>query len=156
MSAPRFAFEQVEDGPPVQLLSPVYHVLVADKVVPEWGVTLTWLGIRRRDWKPIRDWRERHAIKNAVLGEDVEAVELYPSEDRLRDTSNLTQLYALPAGVRFPFGETARLVLTATEATEVYGASGCQRPFDDATERRSRSRDELTAAGAFSGAGRTP
>src|SRR5262245_12970239 len=43
----------------------------------------TWvqLNIRRRDGKPIfRDWRHFQQIKNELVGEECEAMELYPAE----------------------------------------------------------------------------
>ena len=64
------------------------------------------LCIRRRDGKPIfRDWRHFQAIKNQLIGEECEAVELYPAESRLVDSSNKYHLWgsANPA-FRFPLG----------------------------------------------------
>lgn len=64
------------------------------------------LNIRRRDGAPImRDWRHFQLIKNQLMGEECEAVELYPAESRKVDTSNKYHLYgcADPA-YRFPFG----------------------------------------------------
>ena len=70
------------------------------------------LNIRRRDGLAImRDWREFQAIKNQLAGEDCEAVELYPAEDRLVDTSNKYHLYCAPRGFKFPFGFTERDVI---------------------------------------------
>jgi hypothetical protein len=50
-------------------------------------------------------------IKNEILGPNVEAAELYPSEERLVDTSNQMHLFCLPEGMYFPFGYTERLVM---------------------------------------------
>ena len=72
----------------------------------------THLNIRRRDGAPIlRDWRHFQAIKNQLVGAEAEAVELYPAESRLVDTSNKYHLYCLQPGKRFPFGFTKRDVL---------------------------------------------
>ena len=57
------------------------------------------LCIRRVDRHPIRDWRDLQQIKNEIFGELAEAVELYPSEARLVDHSNVSYLYVLPAVV---------------------------------------------------------
>lgn len=70
------------------------------------GQQLVHLNIRRRDGGPIlRDWRHFQQIKNELLGEECEAVELYPAESRLVDTSNKYHLIGVadPA-FRFPFG----------------------------------------------------
>lgn len=64
------------------------------------------LNIRRRDGGPIlRDWRHFQSIKNEIVGEECEAVELYPAESRKVDTSNKFHLWCCtdPA-FRFPFG----------------------------------------------------
>jgi hypothetical protein len=72
----------------------------------------THLNIRRRDGEVIyRDWRDFQDIKNQLVGEDSEAVELYPAEDRVVDTSNKYHLYCAPPGFRFPFGFVNRDVV---------------------------------------------
>jgi hypothetical protein len=70
------------------------------------------LNIRRRDGGPIlRDWRHFQYIKNQLLGEECEAVELYPAESRLVDTSNKFHLWGTrDPTYRFPFGFDARYV----------------------------------------------
>ena len=74
-------------------------------------------------WLSIHDWRELQQIKNAICGEEIEAVELYPAS-RLVDTSNQYHLWALPAGKRFPFGYKERLLITEP------GMKAKQRPFE--------------------------
>ncbi len=67
---------------------------------------LVHLNIRRRDGAPvIRDWRHFQLIKNQLIGEECEAVELYPAESRKVDSANKYHLYGVkdPA-FRFPFG----------------------------------------------------
>jgi len=65
----------------------------------------TQLNIRRRDGNVIfRDWREFQDIKNQLVGPEVEAIELYPAESRLVDTSNKYHLWCLPPGQRIPVG----------------------------------------------------
>jgi hypothetical protein len=78
---------------------------------------LVHLNIRRRDGKPIfRDWRHFQQIKNELVGAECEAVELYPAESRLSDTSNKYHLFVVPDPTyRFPFGFTKRDVLDADE-----------------------------------------
>lgn len=64
------------------------------------------LNIRRRDGKAIfRDWRHFQWIKNQLIGEECEAVELYPAESRMVDASNKYHLFcSTNPAFRFPFG----------------------------------------------------
>jgi hypothetical protein len=66
--------------------------------------------IRRKDKKPIHSWKDIQEIKNKVCGQNVEACELYPSENRLVDTDNIYHLWVLPKGTSFPFGFNERNV----------------------------------------------
>ena len=96
-------------------------------------VSWVHLNIRRVDGKAIfRDWRHFQAIKNQLVGEECEGIELYPAESRLVDTSNKYHLYVCsdPA-FRIPFGFQRRDVIkTAGEVVE--GAAGYQqRPLED-------------------------
>ena len=85
---------------------------------------MTHLSVKRIDRKPIGDWRVMQRIKNELLGPEVEAVELYPAESRLVDTSNQYHLWALPEGERFPWGYDGRAV------SERSFMGSVQRPFD--------------------------
>ena len=68
------------------------------------------LHIHRNDWGPCKDWRHFQVIKNTLVGEENEAIELFPAESRLVDTSNTYHLWvhANPA-FRFPLGLQHRL-----------------------------------------------
>ena len=72
------------------------------------------LSVKTHDKEPIRDWRDMQRIKNELVGEEHEAVELYPAESRLVDTANQYHMWVLekPAdeGGYFPFGWHGRLV----------------------------------------------
>lgn len=77
---------------------------------------LLWLSIHRRDRKPLRDWRHFQAIKNEVAGPDRVALEVYPEERNLVDTSNEYHLWVMPAGTDLPFGFGAGgLVMTPAD-----------------------------------------
>lgn len=81
------------------------------------------LNIRRVDGGPIlRDWRHFQQIKNELLGEECEAVELYPAESRLVDTSNKYHLIGVadPA-FRFPITGRGR---ASTESSSFADAAG--------------------------------
>lgn len=74
-------------------------------------VHLVHLSIRRVDRKTIRDWRDLQRIKNQILGEDCEAVELFPAESRLVDNANQYHLWGFDdPDFRFPFGFEERVV----------------------------------------------
>lgn len=76
------------------------------------GGRILHLSIKRVDRGPIvRDWRIIQRIKNEIVGEECEAVEIYPAESRLVDEANQYHLWAVPEpGYRFPFGFHERLV----------------------------------------------
>ncbi len=71
----------------------------------ESGAPFVHLHIHRNDWKACNDWREFQEIKNVLVGEENEAVELFPAESRLVDTSNTYHLWVhADPGYRFPIG----------------------------------------------------
>lgn len=82
------------------------------------------------------DWRQKQEIKNAIVGKQYEAVELFPAESRLVDSANQFWLWCLDGKMQFPFGFAERFV----SDTEEYGSA--QRPGSGATEA-----DETFAAG---------
>jgi hypothetical protein len=58
------------------------------------GVVLWHLSIKRNDREPIMDWRDLQAIKTAICGAEVEALQIFPAESRVVDTANQYHLYA--------------------------------------------------------------
>lgn len=106
----------------------IYNVSVNRKMNHSFGLEITELSITRHDKQAIHDWRHFQLIKNDVLGENVEAIELYPREERLMDTANTYWLYAFPVNVIFPLGFTERNVSGQGEATRL-GAT--QREFEE-------------------------
>jgi hypothetical protein len=104
-----------------------YQVFVYDKRMAG-GMNhqqITHLSIKRHDREAIHDWRELQRIKNEICGPACEAVELYPAESRLMDTSNQFHLWVLPEGMGWPFGYTGRAVVKES------GNGAKQRPFED-------------------------
>jgi hypothetical protein len=84
---------------------------VAETVGEGGFAEVVWLSIKRVDKDVIRDWRHLQEIKNMIVGPAHEAVELYPSEDRLTDTANQYHLWVLRSPMlRFPFGFRTRIV----------------------------------------------
>jgi hypothetical protein len=82
-------------------------------------VNLVHLSIKRLDRKPARDWRDLQRIKNQLLGEDCEAMELFPAESRLVDTANQTHLWGYDDfHFRAPFGFDGPRVVDDTAPAE--------------------------------------
>jgi hypothetical protein len=87
-------------------LNELYQVAVREVDAPEsWGGKMLHLSIKRRDRRPVHDWRDLQAIKNQLVGPECEGIELYPAESRVVDTSNQYHIWVLPdSKFRFPFG----------------------------------------------------
>jgi hypothetical protein len=107
-------------------LSDTYQVNAKPVQADGWGIPLIWLSIKRIDKAAFHDWRELQSIKNAIVGPEREAMELYPAESRLVDGANQYHLWVLPEGMQFPLGFKER------EVTAEPGGNAVQRPFDGA------------------------
>lgn len=71
------------------------------------------LSIKRCDRQPIHDWRDLQDIKNQIVGEECEAIELYPAESRRVDTANQFHLWASTDDkFRFPIGWHGQRLVT--------------------------------------------
>ena len=69
------------------------------------------LTIQNMDKSAKHDWRDFQEIKNAIVGPENEAVELYPAESRKHDIGNAFHLFvAKSPDYRFPFGAMDRRV----------------------------------------------
>ncbi len=67
------------------------------------------LMIRRIDRQPIHNWGHFQQIKNELLGEQCEAIEIYPKVSRLVDDKNHYHLWGSRSPeFKFPFGIEAR------------------------------------------------
>jgi len=63
------------------------------------------LSIKRIDRQPIHDWAHLQRIKNELVGEKNEAIELYPSEDRMVNMANQYHLWVIAnPDYHFPIG----------------------------------------------------
>lgn len=90
--------------------------------------SLVHLSIRSNDHSAIRDWRDMQRIKNELIGPEEEAVELYPAESRLCDTSNQFHIWCFK-GVVWPFGFSERLV-----GYPESGSGAVQRKWEEGSE----------------------
>lgn len=84
----------------------------ADWLVHEklWQGCMDYLSIKRIDKKAIHDWRHLQLIKNELVSEHREAIELYPKESRLMDTANQYHLFVFPKDYTIPLGWVKRSV----------------------------------------------
>mgnify|MGYP001170290432 CR=1 FL=1 len=83
-----------------------YHGKLCDNMVqvPEYKGKCDWLSIKRIDKQPCNDWADFQKIKDDICGELREAIQIYPSSERLVDTANQYHLWVLPEGMAIPFG----------------------------------------------------
>ena len=56
------------------------------------------LAIKRADKSPIRNWRLLQDLKNAAVGFDRTAIEIYPAEQNVTDTANIYHLWVYRSG----------------------------------------------------------
>lgn len=106
----------------------IYHVTRKDV-----GEGWTHLSIKRRDQESCHDWRHFQQIKNELCGKEREAVEIFPAESRLIDTSNQYHLWVLPEGERVPCGYATGRSVDYTPGQGVGNKQGWkQRPLDNA------------------------
>jgi hypothetical protein len=68
------------------------------------------LSIKRVDRGHVKDWRHLQQIKNDILGDEAEAVELFPAESRRVDIANQFHLWCKLPGERFEFGACAECI----------------------------------------------
>lgn len=114
-----------------------------------------WLNIKRRDRDWMHDWRELQRIKNELCGPEREAIEIYPAESRLVDTSNQYHLWVLAPDAALPFGYRFRAVLPPIPKGMLTGlhADSVQRPFEDPPENMTPAQDFAHAVGRYQEAG---
>ncbi len=82
-------------------MNAVYEVQLEAAIAPPGWVHLT---IRRRDGGITIPWQDKQRIKNELVGEECEAVELFPAESRLLDLAAAFHLWCAPQGERLPIG----------------------------------------------------
>lgn len=103
----------------------IYQVNVKRYPAPEgWPCDIIHLSIKERNKNAVHDWRDMQRIKNELVGPEHEAVEIYPAESRLVDTSNQYHLWVMATpDFKYPFGFANRSVM------EGNAMNTKQRPF---------------------------
>jgi len=89
------------------------------------------LSFKTHDKQPYHDWRDIQRIKNEICGPEHDAVEIYPAESKLVDTSNQYHLFVFK-DYKLPFGFQERLVGDG-DWTGPSGGTSKQRPFAPGT-----------------------
>lgn len=109
-----------------------YQVVVTMMAPQEPFGEILWLSIKRLDQRPLHDWRDLQRLKNELVGPEYEAVEIYPAESRLVDTSNQYHLWCFVdrKGYKLPFGFDKRGVWEA-KGTHALVKRAKQRPFEN-------------------------
>lgn len=101
----------------VRYLEPTAHG--EELEVPRGREGMMQLSIHRMDRRPIGNWRIMQQIKNEVAGPDREAIEIYPAESRLVDTSNEYHLWVMPIGGTLPMGFSTGAVTSDKQVEEI-------------------------------------
>lgn len=111
----------------------LYRATVNRKKNKEFGAEMAEIAITRKDKEAIHDWRHFQQIKNDLVGEDCEAIEIYPNEKRLMDTANTYWLYAFPKDYIIPFGFDTKLEFppNVIGAEEALNMGAIQREFGE-------------------------
>lgn len=87
--------------------SPLIHTY-QDRWPPMIHLTIT-----RKDHAPVHSWADFQQIKNALVGPEHEAIEVYPAESRLVDMAHQYHLWVFASRLyQVPIGWTSRMVRT--------------------------------------------
>jgi len=109
-------------------LNDTYQVSTRGFRLPDFGGDWVHLSIKRIDREAIRDWRDLQEIKNQLVGEENEGIELFPAESRRVDTANQYHLFVLKKkGQKIPIGFNERWIMDHDEHDPVTQVK--QRPF---------------------------
>ncbi len=83
----------------------IYEVIVRPAIAPPGWTHLT---IRRRDGGTTIPWLHKQMIKDQLVGEECEAVELFPAQSRMLDLADAYHLWCNPDTTeRLPIGYDA-------------------------------------------------
>ncbi len=121
---PAYLASVYPDGPPEGVRLEVWSNDLYEATVEHAADGMSYITFKRFDRHAVRDWRHLQSIKNEVCGPEREAVELFPAESRLMDTSNQYHLYVLPEGAAFGVGQAERAVLGPEEIRALNAETG--------------------------------
>lgn len=112
------------------------------------------LSIKRMDRASVRNWRHLQQIKNEIVGEEREALELFPRESRVTDNANQMHLWVMPEGLDIPVGFADGFVTIREDEVAAFNEAGGkarQEPMQEGltvgrTLQAAQDRDGLTPA----------
>jgi len=104
-------------------LNDKYQVMVSEVMdVPNFP-SVIHLSIKNLNNEAVHDWRDLQSIKNMLVGEENEGIEIYPAEERLVDMANQYHLWVFAdKKVRIPIGWNKRMV-SGSERAKAVGAN---------------------------------
>jgi len=127
------------------------YTVIVNRDLESAKLKYTWLSIRRNDRSACKDWRHFQFIKNQLVGEECEGIEIYPAESRLVDNANQYHLWVTQdPTIKVPFGFGERAV---TEKQIIEGS--VQRRFpdnmipEDLREQEERMENAVNNSGLF-------
>ena len=90
----------------------VYRGSAADCMihVPELKGRCAWISMKRKDKRPMNNWQDMQTIKNALVGIEWDAIQIYPRESRMVNLANQYHLICFPEDYYLPFGWINRMV----------------------------------------------
>lgn len=92
----------------------IYSVHVdddTDLAYAEFEGKICHLSIKRNDRRPCNDWRDMQEIKNLLAGAERQAIQIFPKESHLMDTSNQYHLWVFPEDMLIPIGWFTRVTV---------------------------------------------
>jgi hypothetical protein len=122
-----------KDPPAAYFYNSRYQVTVYEGRMPPPYGRIVHLSFKTHDRQARHDWRDMQRIKNELVGEEFDAVEVYPAESKLVDLCNQYHLTVF-LDWKLPFGFQTRCVADGKEG------KGRQRPWADG-ERPADCRD---------------
>jgi hypothetical protein len=127
------------------------YMVEVNRIERQDAPALIWLSIKDL-WRSARhDWRDFQRIKNELIGPEAEALEIYPAESRLVDTSNQFHLWCVE-GLQVAFGYAER------DVSDISVGGSVQRPFEKPPVDLNvvRAADESPTTGVRLGGKRKP
>lgn len=131
---PRYLATVYPDGLPDGVTVEVWANDVYEATIERWPNGWAYITLKRFDRHAVRDWRHLQSIKNETCGPEREAIEIFPAESRLMDTSNQYHLWVLPEGEQIGVGQSFRETSTPAEIRDFnaqHGGKARQREWQE-------------------------
>ena len=86
----------------IKVLTNGIYIVEVHKSSCKWGNSIR-LCVKRIDKSPVHSWIDLQEIKNGIAGKERVAIEIYPRQDKVTDTSNIYHLWVLPKDYELPY-----------------------------------------------------